>query len=196
MPPVDRIPLDLVLDTPRCTLRAVSEEDVPFVWSATRFPGFNDGLRWNAPTDLRELVDACRTNLQAWKSGRTFTFTIVLKESGHPVGRIAIRADSEEGAWTIGFWIHPDHWGKGFAPEAARPIIEFGFTHLGAAVIRAAHATWNVRSKRVIEKLGMCFIRENPSGFRKNGKAMPEFEYALTKDEYMNPTPQPTSGTD
>ncbi|TMA07083.1 MAG: GNAT family N-acetyltransferase [Deltaproteobacteria bacterium] len=184
------VPLDLILETARCALRVVSEEDVPFVWSATRFPGFNDGLRWNPPADPRELVDACRTNLQAWKAGRVFTFTIVSKETRHPVGRIAIRAESEEEAWTIGFWIHPDHWGKGFAVEAARATIEFGFSRLRAVVIRAAHATWNVRSKRVIEKLGMGFIRENPCGFKKNGKAMPEFEYALTKDGYTNPLPR------
>ena len=44
----------------------------------------------------------------------------------------------------------------------------------------------------MIEKLGMGFIRENPCGFKKNGKAMAEFEYALTKDEYTNSLPRQT----
>lgn len=187
------IPLDLVLDTPRCALRAVSEEDVPFVWSATRFPGFNDGLRWNQPTDLQELIDACHTNLVAWKAGRAFTFTIVSKATRQPVGRIAIRSEPGEAAWSLGFWIHPRHWGKGFAVEAAGAIVEFGFSRLGATLIRAAHAAWNVRSRRVIEKLGMHLIRENPSGFTKNGKAIAEFEYALIKEAYYSSSPIPTA---
>ena len=191
---MNTIPLDLVLDTPRCTLRAVSEEDVPFVWSATRFAGFNDGLRWNPPREPQELVQACRTNLEAWRAGRAFTFTIVLKATQHPVGRIAIRAEPRDGVWSIGFWIHPEMWGQGFAAEAAQAVIEFGFSRLRVSVVQAAHATWNVQSKRVIEKLGMRFIRENPCGFKKNGKAMPELEYALTKDERSSPSLHPTAG--
>jgi ribosomal-protein-alanine N-acetyltransferase len=74
-------------------------------------------------------------------------------------------------------------WGHGFALEAAEAIIEFGFSRLGATVIRAARATWNVRSHRVIEKLGMRFVRENPCEFKKNGKTVPELEYALTNEE-------------
>jgi ribosomal-protein-alanine N-acetyltransferase len=137
---VGTISLDLVLDTPRCTLRVVSEEDIPFVWSATRFPGFNDGMRWNAPADAAELIEANRRNLEMWLAGRVFTFTIVLKSSRSPVGRIAIRAEPRQGDWSIGFWITPEQWGQGFAGEAARAVIEFGFSYLGATIIRAAHA--------------------------------------------------------
>jgi ribosomal-protein-alanine N-acetyltransferase len=173
------IPIDLVLDTPRCILRTVSEDDIPFVWSATRFPGFNDGMRWDAPAALQELVFATRRNVEMWRVGQVFTFTIVLKETGYPIGRIAIRAEPRRHDWSIGFWIHPEQWGRGFAEEAARSVIEFGFTRLGAVIIRAAHVAWNVRSRRVIEKLGMRFVRENPCGFEKNGKPVPEFEYAL-----------------
>lgn len=173
------ISIDLVLDTPRCILRAVSEEDVPFVWSATRFPGFNDGMRWNAPAGLHEIVEADRRDLEMWKAGRAFTFTIVLKSSRSPVGRIVIRAEPRRGDWSIGFWIRPEQWGQGFAAEAACAVVEFGFSHLGAAVVRAAHAAWNTQSKRVIEKLGMRFIRKIPCGFEKNGMRAPEFEYAL-----------------
>lgn len=173
------IPFDLVLDTPRCILRAVSVDDIPFVWSATRVPGFNDGMRWDAPADLQELVHATRRNVEMWRAGRVFTFTIFLRETGYPIGRIAIRAEPRRHDWSIGFWIHPEQWGRGFAEEAARSIIEFGFSRLGAVIIRAAHAAWNARSRRVIEKLGMRFVREIPCGFEKNGKPVPELEYAL-----------------
>jgi ribosomal-protein-alanine N-acetyltransferase len=176
-----QIPFDLVLDAPRCTLRVVSEEDIPFVWSATRFPGFNDGMRWHAPADTDELVAVNRKDLEMWLAGRAFTFTIVLKATQSAVGRIAIRAEPRAGDWSMGYWIRPDSWGQGLAAEAGRAVVEFGFSHLGATMIRASHATWNLRSRRVIEKLGMRFIREIPCGFEKNGKPVPEFEYALER---------------
>src|SRR5262249_864421 len=68
------------------------------------------------------------------------------------------------------FWIAPEHWGQGLAAEAAKAVIEFGFSRVDAKVIRGAHATWNAQSKRVFEKLGMRLTGENPCGFEKNGK--------------------------
>ena len=183
---MDSIPFNLTLDTPRCTLRVVSENDVPFVWSASRFPGFTDGMRWNPPADQQELIEVNRRNLEAWRLGQAFTFTIVLRATELPVGRIAIHAEPQANVWSIGFWIHPDQWGHGLAAEAANAVIEFGFSQLGAKVIRGAHATWNVQSKRVFEKLGMRFIGENPCGFEKNGKPVPELEYAMTNEEHSN----------
>jgi hypothetical protein len=90
---LDTIPFNLTLDTPCCTLRIVSEGDVPFVWSASRFPGFTDGMAWNPPADQQELIEVNRKNLEAWRSGQAFTFTVVLKATQLPVGRIAIYAE-------------------------------------------------------------------------------------------------------
>lgn len=146
-----------------------------------RFPGFNDGLRWSAPSGPYEISEADRRDLEMWTAGRVFTFTIFLKSPRSPVGRIAIRGEPRQGDWSIGFWIRREQWGQGFAAEAARAVVKFGFARLGATIVRAAHAAWNVQSKRVIEKLGMRFIREIPDGFEKNGQPVPEFEYALEK---------------
>jgi len=183
---LDTIPFNLAVDTPRCTLRIVSEDDVPFVWSVSRFPGFTDGMTWNPPAAQQELIEVNRGNLEAWRSGQAFTFTVVLKPTQLPVGRIAIHAEPQPDVWSIGFWIHPEQWGQDLAAEAAKAVIEFGFSQLGAKIIRRAHATWNVQSKRGFEKLGMRFIGENLCGFEKNGKPVPEFEYVVTKEERSN----------
>jgi ribosomal-protein-alanine N-acetyltransferase len=179
------IPLDTVLHTPRCILRVISEPDIPFVWSATRFPGFNDGLRWDAPKDPDELLAATHRSLQWWASGRVFSFTVFEKATQAPVGRASIRVETRDDAWSIGYWIHPDRWGQGFALEAARALIDFGFTHLGATEIWVGHATWNHRSRRVIEKLGMRFVGEDPCGFEKNGRPIAEYKYVVTRAEAL-----------
>ena len=190
------IPFNLTLNTPRCTLRIVSEGDVPLVWSVSRFPGFTDGMLWNPPVDQQELIEVNRKNLEAWRAGRAFTFTVVLKATQLPVGRIGIHVEAQEDVWTIGFWIAPERWGQGLAAEAAKAVIEFGFSRLDAKVIRGAHATWNVQSKRVFEKLGMRLLGENPVGFEKNGKALPQFEYAMMKQECSNVSVQSIKNID
>ena len=176
---VAAIPLDLVLDTPRCILRMVAEDDISFVWSATRYPGFNDSMRWDRPADPQDLLEVQRCDRARWQAGCAYTFTIVLNPMQFRVGRIVLRSEPRPRDWSIGFWIHPEYWGQGLAVEATQAVVTFGFRRLGATTIRAAHAAWNLRSKRVIEKLGMRFVRKIPDGFEKDGAPVAEFEYAF-----------------
>ncbi|AXK37711.1 N-acetyltransferase [Streptomyces armeniacus] len=61
-------------------------------------------------------------------------------------------------AGKLGYAIAADEWGKGYATDTARTLVEFGFTKLGLHRISAAIAPDNVSSFRVVEKLG--FTRE------------------------------------
>ena len=171
------IPIKTILQTERLQLRAVSHSDIDLVWSASRIHGFNDGMVWDPPKSKEELVPVTEKNLDAWEQGESFTFTIELTEASLPIGRIAIRCEDVPGVWNIGFWIHPDYWSNGYATEAARAVIEFGIVELAASKITTAHAIFNTPSKRVIEKLGFRFNGENPCGFMKQGKPVPEYEY-------------------
>ena len=40
---------DIILETDRCKIRQIKKEDIGFIFSATRYKGFNDGLLWDAP---------------------------------------------------------------------------------------------------------------------------------------------------
>jgi hypothetical protein len=76
-------------------LRIVSEGDVPLVWSVSRFPDLPMEC-WNPPVDQQELIEVNRKNLEAWRAGRAFTFTVVLKATQLPVGRIGIHVETQE----------------------------------------------------------------------------------------------------
>lgn len=61
------------------------------------------------------------------------------------------------------FWaMLPDHWGKGYALEAVKPLVDFLFTTLQANRIVATTEADNVNSQRVMAKLGMTMYR-NPT---------------------------------
>jgi ribosomal-protein-alanine N-acetyltransferase len=47
------------------------------------------------------------------------------------------------------------HWGRGYATDGARPALDFSFRWLEAAEIVSFAVPLNVRSRRVMEKLGM-----------------------------------------
>lgn len=66
----------------------------------------------------------------------------------------------------IGWRLASEHWGKGYATEAARAVLHFGFTTLQLPEIVAFTAVINQRSQAVMERLGMqrdCHTFQHPS---------------------------------
>ena len=173
------VTLETTLTTDRLMLRSVDLSDVDLVWEATRFEGFNDGMTWEPPGSREEIIEVTRRNLSRWKQGVEYVFTVELQDLACAVGRVGLHKEEQPDTWNIGFWIHPDHWGNGYAPEAARAVLDFGFGTLRARRIVTAHATWNRQSQSVIEGLGFHRVRVNPAGFYKNGKPVEEYEYEI-----------------
>jgi ribosomal-protein-alanine N-acetyltransferase len=170
---------DTEIQTDRLRLRATSESDVDLVWSASRHSGFNDWMTWDAPKSMAELEGIAKKNAAEWDAGKSYNFTIELTDSGEGIGRITIRREGSVDTWNIGYWVHPDYWGQGYATEASQAILEFGKSVLLAAKITIAHAIENVASQKVIEKLGFTRTAENPCGFTKNSMPVAEYEYVI-----------------
>lgn len=180
------IPLDTKLETDRCILSEVEQADLEYVWEATRHPGFNDGMMWDPPVSKDEMVAWTEKTIGLWRNGEQYTFSIRLKDTKDFIGRIVLRSLKREGnVWYLGYWIHPRHWNKGFATEAAFAMLELGFSRLGAKRIESSHALWNKASAAVIKKLGMRFKDENPRGFQKRGEWVAEGEYYLEAEQYF-----------
>ncbi len=173
---------DAEIVTPRCRLRCPDESDIPYIWSASQTPNFNDGLRWEPPSSIGEIEGPFRRALESRASGTEYSWTIESSENRDFIGWVSIRREPGNRVWSIGFWIHPSKQGQGFATECAASVLEFGFSSLSAEVITAAHATWNTASSHVLRRIGMKQVRTNPRGFRKNQEWVEEFEYEIRSD--------------
>lgn len=181
---------DIILSSDNLRLRRISLDDIPFVFSATRFEGFCDGMRWSPPASEEELISPYEANVRAWETGSGYTFTIEYAADSNRVGRIVIRR-GEADIWDIGFWTHPICYGQGYMTEAVAVILRFGFTHLSASEIQASHAIWNRASRRVLEKAGFRFFRHVAEGFQKNGIWVEEELLSITRQQYQHRTEQP-----
>ncbi len=102
------IPKDFKIITKRFILRIPSEADFSAIFSATRYPGFNDGMLWEPPTKIDELIAPLRSNHMAWEAGLGYGFTIDEKESEKFMGRISIRKTDKLDLWNIGYYTHPE----------------------------------------------------------------------------------------
>ncbi len=114
--------------------------------------------------EVREFVQKF-INHQTQDPRRKFQLAITLPESGPLIGNVGIRRKAEnEWEADMGYELDPNYWGLGYATEAARAIVTFGFHELNLHRISAECRAENTASVHVLEKLGMRregHLREN-----------------------------------
>ncbi len=154
------------LQTERLILREFSDADWQAVLAYQRDPRYLRYYPWTerSAEDAHEFVS--RFIVQQQIEPRTkFQLAVTLKSGGELIGNCGIRKDATESrSADIGYELSPTHWGRGYATEAARAIVDFGFTQLGVHRIWATCIAENTASAHVLEKLGMRLegrLREN-----------------------------------
>lgn len=76
-------------------------------------------------------------------------------ESGRLMGAIGLQVNTTHRRAELGYWLGLEFWGRGFASEAGRAIIDYGFARGDIDRIHAEHFDGNEASGRVLAKLGM-----------------------------------------
>jgi [ribosomal protein S5]-alanine N-acetyltransferase len=145
------------LTTERLLLRPLTLEDAPVVQELA-------GRREIADTTISIPHPYSEQQARNWISGhieacaqlKGVVFGVELAHTNQLIGTIGLREiDQEHLQAEMGFWIGTDWWGKGYATEAAKRVIRFGFEELGLNRIYAHHMVRNPASGRVLEKSGM-----------------------------------------
>lgn len=147
--------LPIALHGPRVTLRDWNACDVD------AFAALNADLRVmeHFPSALSrdesvQMVERMRTHIarQGWGLW-------ALEAEGRLLGFTGLARPAFEAHFTpcveIGWRLARDAWGRGYATEAARVALAFGFAVVGLEEIVSFTATGNVRSRRVMERIGM-----------------------------------------
>ena len=113
------------------------------------------------PTPLdRPASDALVARVEAHFQKHGFgLWAVEIRGSGSFAGFVGLQTPPFEAPFTpcveIGWRLAPETWGKGYATEAALAVIHHGFTTLGLQEILSWTVPANVRSQRVMAKLGM-----------------------------------------
>ncbi len=81
-------------------------------------------------------------------------WALELRDTGEMIGRVGLWFPEGWPDIENGWVIEPQHWGKGYATEAAAEALRQGFRHLGGAHLISLIRPDNVASQRVAEKLG------------------------------------------
>lgn len=150
----------LVLETERLLLRPLTTDDAPFILTLLNEPSF---LRFIGDKKVRNLEDARQYILTgpmaSYERHGLGLLAVVLKASQTPIGMCGLLKREELPDPDIGFAYLPDFWGRGFAFEAAKAVMNDARESLKLSRILAIVNPDNDASIKLLERLGLKFER-------------------------------------
>lgn len=146
------------LETERLILRKLMLADAPNIQEQANNPllaqnmisipyPYPDGA---AEQFLREVA------LPDWEAGKEYIFAMIRRADDTFMGVIGIELQGNDRA-EVGYWVGEVFWGNGYATEALKRVIQFGFEEMHLHRIQAMYFSFNPASRRVMDKAGMTF---------------------------------------
>ena len=150
------------LTTERLVLREFAPSDFAAVHAFASDMRTTTFVEWgpNTEQDTRDFLEHCATSArEVPRTGRLLAITL----AGAAIGSIGLTVQpraARHGALLaeLGYTLHPELWGHGYATEAARALVDFGFSQLHLVRITATCRPENVASAGVLGKLGMAQV--------------------------------------
>jgi len=181
------------LGTERLLLRAYRDEDFPALYAMRSDAGSARYLYWEPQTEdeVREAL-ARRIEKQAIRAeGDGLILAAEHRATGEVVADVVLHwVSAAHRLGEVGYVVHPDHTGQGFATEATRPLLTVAFDALRLHRVIGRLEARNAASARVLEKLGFrreAHLVENE--FVK-GEWQRELVYAILDREWRAANPR------
>jgi RimJ/RimL family protein N-acetyltransferase len=183
------------LRTPRLVLREWHDEDLN-AFAALSADAQVMEYVWSL--DTRAASDAMAADIRRHFACHGFGFWAVqLAESPSFIGFIGLAVVSHQvrfaPAVQVGWRLFPRHWGHGYATEGAAAALDAGFGALGLSEIVAYTVPANVRSQRVMRRLGMTHAARDDFDHPRVPAGHPlcrHVLYRITRDHWRSPRPE------
>jgi RimJ/RimL family protein N-acetyltransferase len=167
------------IETARLVLRPATESDIPELVPLI-------GAREVAATTLRIPHPYEERHAREYIASPTkdneLRLLIRLRKEGRLCGGIGLHPDHDRRA-ELGYWIGVPFWGNGYATEAAKAVVRYGFEHFKFNRIYAAHFLGNDASGRVLQKIGMQYEGRMRQALWKLDSFIDVERYAILRED-------------
>lgn len=167
------------IETERLIVRDFTEGDAEPTFEIYSDPEVYKALSGSPP----ESLEAHRKSLAALETRYPEgmgAWAVELMESRELIGAALLKPLPHSDKVEIGWHLGRAHWGRGYGTEFSRAILEYGFCEKRLGTIYAVLYDWNVRSKRIAEKLGMKHVGKTAEFYDRELDL-----YSLTNAEYQ-----------
>ena len=111
---------------------------------------------------------------------------VLLEGTKERIGRAHIAVDQETDTGMIGWFLTPEHWGKGYATEITHALIDCCFDEFHLHRVNAVCHPENAASWRVLEKCGFVYEGTMRKDYlRFDGAVLDSCIYSVTKEEWL-----------
>ncbi|MGH9702465.1 MAG: GNAT family N-acetyltransferase [Candidatus Acidiferrales bacterium] len=145
-------------------------------------------MEWgpNDPATTKAVLANWLKDQERWPRD-SVTLGIELKSEIRLIGaiRLTVKDKLNETA-DLGYSLNRRYWQKGFATEAARPVLDAAFRHLGLHRVWATCDPANHASYRIMEKLGMRREGNFKQDVKQRGEWRDSYFYAVLKEEWLS----------
>jgi RimJ/RimL family protein N-acetyltransferase len=182
--------MDILLETDRLRLRRFTPDDVELLVELDSDPEVMRFINGGRPTPREDIDNEILPRILSYyeRFDAYGYWAAEEKSTGEFVGWFALHPneDSPPGEVELGYRLPRSAWGKGYATEGSRALVDKAFHELGAQRVRAETMTVNTASRRVMEKAGLKYVRtfhlEWPEEIE--GTAEGDVEYAITRSDW------------
>ena len=170
-------PVIAAFETERLQLRPLTAADGDALLALDADPPvmrFINGGRASTPA---EITDGLRT----WVGHRW----LASDDAGQFVGWFSLRPTGLQER-ELGYRLRREHWGRGYATEGSLAMLAVAFDHLGATRVWAQTMAVNTRSRAVLERCGMRYVRTFELEWDEpiEGADQGDVEYEIRRDDW------------
>lgn len=172
-----------MLETERLFLRKLKDYDIDEIFNMRSDADIMRYIR-KPQTERAESLKWIKMISQFWDSEGIGFCGVVEKESKRFIGWCGLWKLNETDEIEVGYAIQKDFWGKGYATEAAKKFLEYGFEELNLEKIVAVAFPENQASQNVMKKIGMEYV--GIGNFYDNELV----KYAISKEDFLTQSQQ------
>lgn len=170
------------LTTDRLVLRQFLPADAPTIQRLGGAPEVAAGTFLPHPYADGMAEEWIASQQASYAQGQQIVFA--LTRTGALIGAMGLMVDWTHQHAQLGYWIGVPYWNQGYATEAARAVLRFGFADLGLQRIWAPHFAGNLASGRVMQKIGMRYEGCQRAHYCHQGRFVDAVLYGILRDEW------------
>lgn len=139
---------------------------------------------YSTKAEVRGLLDKY---IGSYEKDDYYRWAVIEKNSGECIGQIAFfLVDSKNHFAEIEYCIGSEFQNNGYATEATKAVIRYGFEKISLHKVQICTKTINKPSKRVIEKCGFTYEGTLRDYFYMNGEYVGRLYFSMLKSEYKS----------
>ncbi|MFL6255104.1 MAG: GNAT family N-acetyltransferase [Pyrinomonadaceae bacterium] len=148
------------IQTARLRLRMFTPADFERMCEITRDPEVTRYIGYGHPLSREQTQANLNMIMNAFRRRGYGRWALERRDTGALIGYCGLSSGNPEVGVELAYMLAREEWGRGLALEAGRASLRYGFETLGMSSIAGLTFHDNTRSRKVLERLGMRFVRD------------------------------------